>query len=342
MPSDYGYINARLKGQHSKLLKAGNYEELLSLPDFEAFARWLASGPYSREWQEAQARYSGLAAAEEALSASFSSATRLMRRISEGRPRQLMEVIIRRWDLENLKAVVRGLHHRWPADEIMRGILPAGSLNKAQLSELAGQADLRELADTLSTWGQEWAVPLNRILPEYQSRPDLAALELTIDRYYYYQSLMELRGGDRDREVLRNILRQEIDLLNVRSLKRLRETGPGAAPEAVPDADRYYLPGGRLLTLEKYLALLDPKESRRALRSLRGTPLLRMLEGEEGLDMQDWQEKAGAYGGDPLGIEVAVGFLWRKYFEVVNLRLIARGKHFGLPADRIRQQLLTA
>lgn len=341
MPSDYGYINARLKGQHSRLLRAGNYEELLNLPDFEAFSKWLDSSSYSREWQEAQTRYSGLAAAEEALAASFSSATRLMRKISEGRPRQLMEVIIRRWDLENLKAVIRGLHHRWPAEEILRGVLPAGSLTRVQLAELAGQADLRELADTLSTWGLEWALPLSRALPEYQSRPDLADLELTMDRYYYYQSLRELRGLDRDREVLREILRREIDLLNVRSIKRLREQGPGKETGEVTEAGRYYLPGGRLLTLEKYLALLEPRESRKAMRSLRGTPLFHMLEGQEDHEMKDWQEKADAYGGDPLGIEVAVGFIWRKYFEVANLRMIARGKHFGLPAERIRQQLLT-
>ncbi len=343
MPSDFGYINARLKGQHSRLLKPGAFEELLSLPGFEAFSKWLASSPYSREWQEAQTRYSGLAAAEEALSANFNASARLMQKVSDGRPNKLIGILLRRWDLENVKAVIRGIHNRWEAEEILRAVMPAGSLNKVKLAELTRKTDLRELSDTLATWGDDLAVPLTRAMPEYQKDHNLADLELVLDKFYYYQSLKDLAGWDRNRGLVRDLLRREIDLLNAKSLRRLMAREKAGLPEAV----KYYLPGGRLLTLEKYTALLDPRESKNALRSVKGTFLHRMLVpggreggGEEELDRDDWQRKAQSYKGDPLGIEVAVGFLWQKYFEVVNLRLIARAKHYGLPAEDIRHQLL--
>jgi V/A-type H+-transporting ATPase subunit C len=345
MPSDYGYINARLKGQHSRLLKPGAYEELLGLPDFNAFAKWLGTSPYSKEWQEAQTRFAGLAAAEEALAANFNSSTRLMRKISDGRPNELIEIILRRWDLENVKAIVRGIHNRWDSDEIFRAVLPAGNLDKVRLKELCRKSDLSDLTDTLATWGQELAGPLTRALPVYQKEHKLIDLDLALDRFFYGRSLQGLAGPERNKKLLREFLRREIDLLNAKALRRMM------AREGTDPAEgaRYYLAGGKLLTLERYTALLDPKGSKKTLRSIRGTYLHRLLAADDGrggreeqLDQEQWRQKALAYRGDPLGIDVALGFLWQKYFEVVNLKLIARGKHYGIPAEDIRYQLLTA
>jgi V/A-type H+-transporting ATPase subunit C len=341
MPSDYGYINARLKGQHSRLLKPGAYEELLNLSDFPAVTKWLVSSPYAKEWQEAQARHSGLAAAEEALSMNFNSSASLMRKISEGRPQKLIGILLRRWDLENVKAVIRGIHNRWEEEEIVRAVLPAGSLDRVKLMELCRKNDLRELTDTLATWNDEFSVPLTKALPVYQQDHDLVGLDLVLDKFYYYQALKQLSGLDRNRSVVREILRREIDLLNAKSLRRMmtrKETG-------LDEIAKYYLPGGRILTMDKYTSLLDPKESKKVLRSLRGTSFYRMLANgssgeEEVIEHQEWGNRAMSYRQDPLGIEVAVGFLWQKYFEVVNLRLVVRGKYFGLPADSIREQFL--
>jgi vacuolar-type H+-ATPase subunit C/Vma6 len=48
------------------------------------------------------------------------------------------------------------------------------------------------------------------------------------------------------------------------------------------------------------------------------------------------------FRGDPLGIGVPLGFLWRKYSECLNLRLLLRGKQFEMPAAAIREELLYA
>lgn len=345
MPTDYGYINARLKGQHSKLLIPGAYEELLNLPDFNAFTKWLASSNYSKEWQEAQSRYSGLSAAEEALSANFNAAIKMMSIISEGQPNRLISIILRRWDLANIKAVVRGIHNRWDAEEIIRAVLPAGNFNQVKLKELCLKEDLGELADTLATWNDDFFVPLNKALPEYRQEHDLYNLELTLDKFYYYQALKKLAGMGANKCFLRDMLRLEIDLLNTKSISRLREQNQ---PD-LDQASRYYLPGGKLLSMDKYMALLNPRESKRIIATLKGTFIYRMLSRNGGvrsledvLEKRYWQQNASAYRGDPLGIEVAVGYLWQKYFEVVNLRLIARGKYFGLSADDIKNQFLLA
>ena len=52
------------------------------------------------------------------------------------------------------------------------------------------------------------------------------------------------------------------------------------------------------------------------------------------------REAARLYLGDPLGIDIVVGYLTLKYNEVVNLRLIARSKLLGLPRDLVRKEMV--
>jgi vacuolar-type H+-ATPase subunit C/Vma6 len=43
-----------------------------------------------------------------------------------------------------------------------------------------------------------------------------------------------------------------------------------------------------------------------------------------------------------LGVGVPLGLMWRKYSEYLNLRLLLRGRQFGMPAAAIREELLYA
>ena len=42
---------------------------------------------------------------------------------------------------------------------------------------------------------------------------------------------------------------------------------------------------------------------------------------------------------DTLGIGVIIKYMWRKYLEVKNLRIIVRGKSIGLIESQIREEL---
>jgi V/A-type H+-transporting ATPase subunit C len=167
MPSDYGYINARIKGWHSRLLSAGALAEIIDLPDFPAFVKWVESGPYAADWQLARARYDGLDAVEWALESHFGAATGRLLKISEGGPHRLITVLLRRWDLANLKTVIRGIALKWSGHEIVRSLWPAGTLDLIKLKELAEQRTLRGVADILATWQDPLAAPLNACLAAF-------------------------------------------------------------------------------------------------------------------------------------------------------------------------------
>ncbi len=344
MPADYGYINARIKGQHSRLLSEGAYHELLDLPDFTAFSKWLETSPYTADWQLAKARYSGLEAAEWAFESNFSGTTRLLLKISEGAPGRLIAVLLRRWDLANLLAVVRGIALEWSSAEIARGLWPAGTLDHVRLKELAEQRSLRAVADTLDTWGNGFARPLAAVIDQYQKDKELAAVELALQRFYYQQAFRELRGIGHNKGLVREIFRREVDLANAKVLRQLSaKTDLGAAA-----AQAYCIAGGAVLTPPVFAGLADHKSRARWLRTLRATPSRELLSGgdpvalEARFDRAFWTECAALYRQRPLEIDVVVGYLWQKYYELVNLRLLARAKFYGLPAEQVRQQLFLA
>lgn len=339
---DFGYLNARLRGQHSRLLVTKDYEELLSLSDIEAFIRWLESSPYGRDWQLARARAQGLEAVELALEMNFAQTASKMIQMSEGRVRWLVELLLRRWDLQNIIAVIRGLHQGAGREEIRRGLWPAGKLSSVKLDELASQKDVAAVADILAIWKDSFARPLTQGMADYLMNRDLQKLEMGLRRYYYDWMLRELRGWGRDRALLRRLVREEIDLGNARTVAQLQSQGV-VLPE---QAGEQFIAGGLVITRKVFFELFDPRKRRRLLAQLRPTPYYRiLLRPEDRLEEERELERRRAgwlsqrYRGDPLSLDIAVGFLWRKYHEVANLRMIARAKVYGPEADRLRSEL---
>ena len=43
---------------------------------------------------------------------------------------------------------------------------------------------------------------------------------------------------------------------------------------------------------------------------------------------------------DPHGVGVAISFLYGKQNEVTNIRIIVKGQSVGMPADRVREELI--
>src|SRR3972149_10640726 len=123
---DFDYINARVRATRSRLLDPGRMEELLGAFTFDALLAGLTNPPYGRDLQEALARYRGIQAVDEALARNFSATTQKIRSFGDGKPRALIEALLLRWDLANVRAVLRGKHTGRSEEDIMESALPAG------------------------------------------------------------------------------------------------------------------------------------------------------------------------------------------------------------------------
>jgi V/A-type H+/Na+-transporting ATPase subunit C len=347
---DFPYINARVRAMHSRLLRPARLEEFLGLPALDAFIQALGNTPYGQHVQEALTRHDGVRAIDEALARNFYQATTKVLGFADGKPRELIEVVLLRWDLTNLHAILRGKHGERTGEETLANLIPAGSLSEVALRELAGQADVRGVIGALGGMDHPLATPLAEGLAHYQQTKDLLALELRLDRFYAEYGLRKASGGGHSGEVLRRLLQVQIDVTNVKTALKLQRAGQLSAEQRLT----FFIPGGDAASTEGrvderlFLALSDPATAQAAMAvlRLRGLPVRASADDlvglERELDLAMIRAQSALYRGDPLEIDIVIAYFARKYSEVVNLRLIARSKALGIPRDRVRKEMIGA
>lgn len=339
---DFPYINARVRAMKSRLLDPGRIEELLALPSLDALLQALANSPYGREMQEALTRFSGLRAVDAALAQNFYRTTTKILGFADGNARVLIELVLMRWDLANVRVLLRGKQFGLPDAQIEENLMPAGGLSETALKELITAKDVAEVVGGLAAQDHPFAPPLAEALKAYQESKDLFHLELALDRFYGIYGLTLTAGRGHDEQVVRALLETDIDATNVKTALKLQQAETLSHKEKL----RHFVPGGRLVTEEYFLALADPGSMERGVRALGaagfpvkavGAPL---VEFERQLDVTMNRAHIALYLNDPLGIDIVIAYVAMKYNEVVNLRLVARSKALGIPRDRVRKEMV--
>lgn len=340
----FEFLNTRVRAMSRDLLSPAFYEEILSVSGEEPLIDVLLDSSYEVDLREALAVGEGVRALESAVRRNVRRVLSKVRASAVGDPRRLVDTQLARWDVANVIALVRGKSAGAAVDEILRATLPVAEYDEVQLAELAAERDLASIADALTTWNYQFAFLARRVLLELRAAEELLAVEQRLYRTYFSWAL-----GDRPDELLRELMRTQIDLQNVLSALRTvryREIGR-VPPEYLP------IPAGRLAA-DRLEQLLAARRLEDAFETLADTyfaegverGILAFGQAHRLSVMERFLETvvigAGArlFRGDPLGAGIPLGFIWRKINEFLNLRILIRGKAYGIPPNTIREELL--
>jgi V/A-type H+-transporting ATPase subunit C len=338
---DFPYINARVRAMRSRLLDPGRIEELLALPSLDALIQALTNSPYAREMQEALTRYTGLRAVDAALAQNFYRATAKILSFADGKPKTLIGLILMRWDLANVRVLLRGKHFAYGEERILENLLPAGGLSEPALKELAAASSVAEVVSGLAGQDHPFAPALAEAMKGYLETKDLFLLEVALDRFYGTYGLRLTAGRGHNEQVARTLLQTDIDATNVKTALKLQREALTADGKL-----RFFIPGGAVVTEDHFLALADPASMERGIKALRvaGFPITNVSDDlvafERELDETMNRAQQALYLRDPLGIDIVIAYLAMKHNEVANLRLIARSKALGIPRDRVRKEMV--
>ena len=346
---EYDYVNARIRGMKSRLLNTSVFETLILKPDVEAIIAELGNTAYKEEIEKASVRYSGIRCVEVALRKDFTHAFRKILSLMEGEnAEKYIKILLNRWDVQNIKTILRGKNIHVTPEEIIECLVPAGELDDITLIELIKQPDIREVIDLLATWGIEFAKPLTRNFKEYTEKRDLAILEYAIDRFYYENALETLGKESYDDRLILDMITTEIDVTNIKNvLKMIRDK------IEIEEAETFLIKGGITLDIEKLLSMLRSGTLEGAIKVLDATPYKFLSElpadvfktekisvFEKELEKYLIKRGISRFLGDPLSIAVAVGYVWAKYNEITNIRIIARCKTADITEKEIREELI--
>jgi V/A-type H+-transporting ATPase subunit C len=346
---EYDYVNARIKGMKSRLLAPPVFETLILKPDVESIIAELENTAYKQEIERATVQYSGITCIEVALRKDFTNAFRkILGFMKEDTAEKYIKILLSRWDIQNIKTILRGKNIHMTSAEIVECLVPAGQLDDITLIELIRQPDVKAVIDLLATWGIEYAKPLTRNFKEYSEKRDLSILEYAIDKFYYENALNKLGEDSYDDRIILDMITTEIDVTNIKNvLKMIRDK------IEIEEAETFLIKGGNTLDIEKLLSMLRSGTLEGAIKVLDATPYKFLSElpaevfrtekvsvFEKELEKYLIKRGISRFLGDPLSIAVAVGYVWAKYNEITNIRIIARCKTADITEKEIRGELL--
>ncbi len=351
MSDGFDFGNARVRARRAALLDEARYRELAAL-DVDRLLAALADTPYRPDLEAAAARHRGRGLLDEALRTHLA---RTLRELAGWYPADAaaeLGLVLERWDLRNVRTILRGQHARRPPDEIRAALVPAGRLGDDVLGELAVQPTLRATVDLMAVWG----VPSRAIasaavegLARFEATGDYAALERAVERAASARLARAL--PDATPEVA-GLLRAAVDRANLLTVARL--LGADQERWEAGDPAEEFVAGGAVPT--QLLARVARAGDRAAaVALLAGAPLPAAWApavarwGQSGnvvalgddLDEAVTRRAASMFAtADPLGPGVPVAFVAAKENEVQNLRTIGAGLAAGLPAEMIEEELV--
>lgn len=349
MGQDYGYPNARIRAMKSYLLDRIFYERLLDLEEISSVILALGKTPYKEDVEEATLQHAGVKGVEEALRANIANTYNKILGMVEKDSKELVKVLLGRWDVYNIKTILRGKHVGAKSEEIMESLVPAGELKESLLLKLVKQPDLKIVIDLLATWGVPYSKPLTENFPAYAKNRDLVKLELALDKFYFAYALAETKRKSLNHRLVNQVLVREIDTVNIMTvLKTVKEEIEAELAEGL------FIEGGKEIEKNRFLNMAKSKDVDELIKRLSGTSYFQILSKnlkraietgnisvlQRGLEEFSIKKGIDMFKADPLSIALIIGYLSAKYNEMVNLRIIIRGKEAGMPSNKIREALV--
>ncbi len=354
---DFDYGNARLRAMKSRLLPRRTLEALTEAGSVQSLLTALTNTAYREAVQAALVRLTDMECLNEALRNDLVNTLGKVRSFFDEAARELAGLVLLRYDLHNVKTILRGLVAHVPAQEVSANTLPIGELRPPDIAELVRAANWRMAIDLLATWRMPFTRPLLELQAVRRGRNggvEPFEMEVALDRWYFDVAIEAANDT-----VLREALALEADAINIMTALRLIGVpgvttvlqerfgasdvtslfvGPGHIPFALlaEAAGQESVPKAiNTLTSTAYGPLLAG-----VLNAYAASARLSMF--ERALARRQLQFAASLFARDPLGIGVLLGYVALKTNEVANLRAIAQGLMLGEKPDRIRLELLSA
>jgi V/A-type H+/Na+-transporting ATPase subunit C len=342
---NYPYACARVRAKKSLLLTKENYPKLLMM-DLNEIGRFLGETQYNVEMTELASRYDGVNLIELGTSRNLARMYNGVLEFTKGELRDMIAGYLERWDVWNIKTVLRGKYYGASVEDIREDLVPAGRLGEDDLNALMALESVTEVLENIKL---EWVEVPQEAISALQATGELSTVEDYLDKAYYKHALESINPSSRPEKILLGYLRKEIDANNLLTILKLKREG--LSPEKISP---YLIEGGDELTrkeMERLIAIegFDPlvqelqkysfyEDIKEALEKVSTTNSLNDVTlAIKRLHSRQAERFSHLY---PLSVLPIIDYLIRKKIEVDNIRVIARCKESGLDPETIKKLLV--
>ncbi|MCF7935862.1 MAG: V-type ATPase subunit [Synergistales bacterium] len=330
-------MNAILRGRSSGFL------------DDSAFRRFSGFGLRQFEVSLLESRYgeafrtelvsreaSSLRRIELALALGTADTFQLIRRIADGEPRQLLDVLFARADIHNLRLLLRTFSVPRSGQREAPLWMQYGLVSEEVCRDLWKSDDQVELEERCRGLGTPLTDALGDAVRELLRHRTLVQAERRLLRGILAFLLQRVEAyPSRNGELVAGYLGRLVDLWNTGIWLRAVTSGEELTEER-------FLPGGESLPPER-LRRFDDVQS-----LIAGTAWNKVRTDDNPpapvfqrrMQVAFWRWQITCFRGDPLGIDVLIGFVARQLVEWQNLSTIAVGIVMGHTEEQIRALLV--
>jgi len=315
--------------------------------DVHEIGRSLGETQYHDEMTKYASRYSGASLVEVAVTRNLAETYSDILSFTTGHLRDMVSNYLNRWDMFNVKTIIRGKTTDVRDEEIIDTLVPAGAFSEAYLRSLVAMSSVQEIMDTLLFEPSLGITP--GLVREVVDSKRIARLEDHLDKNMYYDLLKVVRGMNRADQLLRDFVRREVDVTNLKVLLKLKA-------ERIPEdrIAKYLIPGGMEYSIDKLRTMAQAEGLTAVIEEMERSsmyedikPALDRFKDDRKLSgitialdnaLTFTSEKFAHFY--PLSVLPIVNYVIRKKVEVDNIRIIARGKQSNLSTKVIEGLLV--
>jgi V/A-type H+-transporting ATPase subunit C len=343
--SEYAAVHARVRGMYADMLAAETWRSLREAVSYSALIEILKETVYGACLGEIEDKNltprRAVYQIKKHLANNFDVLVPLVPRLA----RFLMVQLYHRYEVDNLKALMRGIERGTPWEQVRYVLFPLGSfttLDAERLMEAEGVgAAVERLRDT------PYYDTLSHAMKRYTTEGSLFPLEVALDLDYWrrlWRDVDRLTGTDRSQA--RRIVGSLLDATNLMWAIRYRVNHHLSEEEII----NYTLPFGYRVHDEDVRAIAAGADVAQVVARVYPSveDVSEMLkEPQDGLPQMEAllqryvvKESRTAFVGYPFDIGIPVAYLILTEFEIQDLTVLIEAKASQMPAERFRPYLL--
>jgi V/A-type H+-transporting ATPase subunit C len=343
--SGYAAISARVRAMYSSLLSPQDFARLSDSPDFPTLIAQLkntAYGPYleslkERDLTPQKVEYQ----IKGRLADSYSSVIQM----APQHAKSLIKQLYRYFEVENLKAILRGITSDPNWDRIQDVLFPMGSMSVLPAQAMVESGSVGSAIELLQ--GTPYYETLSFAMKRYSTEQNLFPLEVALDLYYWRQLWSEakkLQGQDREQAL--RIIGSLMDVNNLMWVIRYKVYYQLSEEEII----NYTLPFGYRVRDEDVRSIAAGADLATVvgrvfpgipdLNTLLENPRVGLPQLEIILKRRLMEQCLSAFIGNPFHIGVPLAFLILSQLEIDDLTVLIEAKSSQMSEEEFRPYML--
>lgn len=285
-------------------------------------------------------------AADAALKENLANTFRKILNFCDERPKELILLMLRRWDVHNLKVVLEGIVGGVSAEKMKEGFLGLGEWNEDSFEKACAQRTVPEVGRRLRSGDSSWRRGICSVLNSFKEAAPLEEIENRLQQFYFDYCMNSLDKDNFDDCQVLSLLRLEIDFKNILGAvysvatqtpleKRFLIKGGAIPPDTVVNVSK-------LKSVEEILTSLAPSYYKNILAEASDIYRAgkRCVYLEKILKKEILSRATRLYAQNALAIGVAVGYIVMKEVEIINLRSVVNGVYYGIMPEALSRELI--